>query len=75
MTDDLAMKAVAAYAKDGSAAVMALAAGNDMVITADYRAQISQVIEAVENGGLPEEVVSSACRRVLTWKQALGLIE
>ena len=75
MTDDLAMKAVAAYVKDGSAAVMALAAGNDMVITADYRAQISQVMEAVENGSLSEEVVSSACRRVLTWKQALGLIE
>ena len=35
MTDDLAMKAVAAYAKDGSAAVMALAAGNDLVVTTD----------------------------------------
>ena len=75
LTDDMAMDAVESYARDGSAAVLAVLAGNDMVITADYRAQISQVIEAVENGGLPEEVVSSACRRVLTWKQALGLIE
>ena len=75
MTDDLAMKAVAAYARDGSAAVMALAAGNDMVVTTDYRAQIPKVIQAVENGELSEEILNSACRRVLAWKQALGLIE
>ena len=75
MTDDLAMKAVAAYARDGSVAVMALAAGNDMVVTTDYRAQIPKVIQAVENGELSEEILNSACRRVLAWKQALGLIE
>lgn len=33
MTDDLAMDAVAAYAQDGAAAVMALEAGNDLVLT------------------------------------------
>lgn len=75
MTDDLAMKAVADYAGDGAAAVMALAAGNDLVITTDYRTQIPKVIEAVENGGLPEELLDTACRRVLRWKQALGLID
>lgn len=74
MTDDLAMKAVADYAGDGAAAVMALEAGNDLLITSDYRAQIPRVLEAVENGALPEETVDAACRRVLTWKQALGLI-
>lgn len=74
MTDDLAMKAVADYAGDGAAAVMALEAGNDLLITSDHRAQIPRVLEAVENGALPEETVNAACRRVLTWKQALGLI-
>ncbi len=74
MTDDLAMKAVADYAGDGAVAVMALEAGNDLLITADYRAQIPKVLEAVENGALSEETVDTACRRVLTWKQALGLI-
>lgn len=75
MTDDLAMKAVADYAKDGAVAVMALAAGNDLLITGDYRAQIPKVLEAVENGELSETAVEGACRRVLAWKQALGLIE
>lgn len=74
MTDDLDMRAAADCAGDGSVAVMALAAGNDLLILSDYRTQIPKVLEAVENGTLSEEAVSAACRRVLTWKQALGLI-
>lgn len=75
MTDDLAMEAVSAYAGDGAVAVMALEAGNDLVITTDYRTQIPKVIEAVENGTLEESVIDAACRRVLNWKRALGLLE
>ncbi len=74
MTDDLAMEAVAAYSSDGAVAVMALQAGNDLVITTDYRTQIPKVIAAVEDGTLPMDIIDSACRRVLTWKQALGLL-
>ena len=74
MTDDLAMDAVSAYAGDGAVAVMALEAGNDLVLTTDYRAQIPKVLEAVENGTLDEAVIDTAYRRVLRWKQALGLL-
>ena len=74
MTDDLAMDAVSAYAGDGAVAVMALEAGNDLVLTTDYRAQIPKVLEAVENGTLDEAVIDTACRQVLRWKQALGLL-
>ena len=74
MTDDLAMEAVSAYSADGAVAVMALEAGNDLIITTDYRTQIPKVIEAVESGTLSEETIDTACRRVLTWKQELGLI-
>jgi len=74
MTDDLAMDAVAAYAKDGAVAVMALEAGNDLIITTDYRTQIPKVIEAVESGALEEPVIDAACLRVLRWKSALGLL-
>lgn len=74
MTDDLAMDAVSAYAGDGAVAVMALEAGNDLVLTTDYRTQIPKVLEAVENGTLDEAVIDTACRRVLSWKQALGLL-
>ena len=74
MTDDLAMEAVAAYSADGAVAVMALEAGNDLIITTDYRTQIPKVLEAVENGTLSMDTIDTACRRVLTWKQALGLL-
>ena len=74
MTDDLAMDAVSAYAEDGAVAVMAIEAGNDLILTTDYRTQIPKVIEAVESGRLSEETIDTACRRVLEWKTALSLI-
>jgi len=74
MTDDLAMEAVSAYAEDGAVAVMAIEAGNDLVLTTDYRTQIPKVLEAVRTGALDEALLDEACRRVLEWKTALGLI-
>lgn len=74
MTDDLAMDAVSAYAEDGAVAVMALQAGNDLVITTDYRTQIPKVLSAVESGALEMEIIDAACYRVLTWKMELGLL-
>jgi len=74
MTDDLAMDAVAAYAKEGNVAVLALQAGNDLLLTSDYRTQIPQVLQALENGTLDEGTINTACARVLAWKMALGLL-
>ena len=74
MTDDLAMDAVAAYAEDGASAVMALEAGNDLIITSDYRIQIPKVIEAFQDGTLDPQILQPACRRVLEWKQSLDLL-
>ena len=51
-----------------------LEAGNDLVITTDYRTQIPKVLEAVENGTLSMDTIDTACRRLLTWKQHLGLL-
>ena len=62
------MDAVKAYAKDGAVAVLALQAGNDMVVTTDYRTQIPAVIAAVQEGTLDESVIDDACLRVLRCK-------
>jgi beta-N-acetylhexosaminidase len=75
MTDDLAMDAVKAYATDGNVAVMSIQAGNDLVVTTDYRTQIPRVIQAVKDGTLEEEAIDAACLRVLRWKVELGLLE
>jgi beta-N-acetylhexosaminidase len=74
MTDDLAMDAVAAYAQEGAVAVMAIKSGNDLIITTDYRTQIPKVLEAAKTGTLDQSIIDDACRRVLVWKQALGLL-
>ncbi len=74
MTDDLVMDAVKAYAEDGSVAVLALRAGNDLLIATDYRTQIPQVLAAVADGTLDESLIDAFCTRVLQWKQALGLL-
>ncbi len=75
LTDDLAMDAVENYAENGSAAVLAILAGNDMVVTTDFERQIPLVIFAVEDGTIPMNVIDSAVCRVLSWKYELGLLE
>ena len=75
VTDDLAMDAVKSYAQNGSAAVLALLAGNDMIVTTDYREQIPQVIAAVRSGEIDEREIDAHVYRVLHEKQALGLID
>ena len=75
VTDDLAMDAVKSYAQDGSVAVLALQAGNDMIVTTDYQTQIPQVIAAVQSGEIDEREIDAHVYRVLREKQALGLID
>ena len=74
MTDALDMGAVKAYADGGNIAVTALQAGNDMLLICDYKTGIPAILEAVADGTLSEDLVDTACRRVLIWKQSLGLI-
>ena len=75
VTDDLAMDAVKSYAQDGSVAVLALQAGNDMIVTTDYQTQIPQVIAAVQAGEIDERKIDAHVYRVLHEKQTLGLID
>ena len=74
LTDDLAMDAAAAYDHTDSAAVLALLAGNDMVVTTDFTTQIPQVLHALDSGILPMEKIDQAAARVLGWKYDLGLL-
>ena len=74
LTDDLAMDAVEAYAEDGSVAVLAVLAGNDMIVSTDYRTQIPLVLEAVAEGVISKAMIDQAVSRVLGWKYDLGLL-
>ena len=74
MTDALDMDAITEYTDSGNAAVLAVKAGNDIIICTDYDEQISSVIEAVKKGYIEEYIVSDAVLKILMWKISLGLI-
>ena len=74
ITDDLAMDAVKQYA-NGEAAVLAVLAGNDMLITSDYWNDIPAVLAAVADGSIAESDIDAHVLRVLRYKQTQGWIE
>lgn len=74
ITDDLAMDAVKSYVTDGSAAVLAINAGNDMIITSDFETMFNEVLKAVNDGIIEKETINNAVRRIIAWKHAYQLI-
>ena len=74
MTDDLAMDAVKGYDENGEAAVQAVLAGNDMIITSDFVTQRNEVLESVKSGKISEELINKAVRRILACKYAYHII-
>ena len=74
ITDDLAMDAVKSYVNEGSAAVLAINAGNDMIITSDFETMYKEVLNAVNDGTIKKETVDNAVRRILAWKHAYKLM-
>ena len=54
--------------------MLAVLAGNDMIVTTDFETQIPQVIAAVESGIIDEGLIDQAVSRVLGWKYDLGLL-
>lgn len=75
ITDDLAMAAVKSYVANGEAAVQAVIAGNDLIISSNFKTQKQDVINAVKNGRIPEETINTAVRRILACKLKYGIIE
>jgi Beta-glucosidase-related glycosidases len=75
MTDDLSMDAIKKYTNNEEAAVLAVQAGNDLLIASDYSVQIPAVINAVKNDEISIEQINESVMRVLSWKLALGIIK
>ena len=74
LTDDLAMDAIVQFASSGEAAVLAVQAGNDLLLSSDFATQYQAVLDAVQAGKIDEQTINDAVRRVLQWKANLGLI-
>lgn len=74
MTDDMDMAGLADFISQEEAGLKALQAGNDFVMSSSYNVQIPYVIQAVKDGQYSEHALNQSVKRILTWKQSLGLI-
>ena len=69
ITDALNMKAVSSYYTSGEAAVLAIQAGNDLLLMPqNYREARESVLTAVKSGLITEERINSSVRKILLWK-------
>lgn len=75
ITDDLAMDAVKTYAENRNAAVQAVLAGNDVIISSDFKNQKQEIIDAIKNGVISEETINLAVRRILACKYKYQIIK
>lgn len=71
ISDNLDMSALTSVA---DATVKAILAGNDLIITTDYKTSIEAVKQAVNNGTISENLIDKLAFRVLAWKYYKGLM-
>ena len=74
VTDDLAMDAITHRYGAEEAAIMAIAAGCDLLCSSEYQVQYNAVLDAVNSGRLSRQRVIQAAARILQWKYSLGLL-
>lgn len=75
MTDDLSMDAITDYTGADTAAVFAAKSGNDVLCCTDVEVQYPAVLNAVKNNEIPIEQINASVKRILKWKNKLGLLE
>ena len=75
VTDSLAMEGITARYSAGEAAVQAIRAGADILLMPDGLTEaFDAVVNAVENGSIPESRIDASAARVLALKETRGLI-
>ena len=74
MTDDLAMGAITDSYDEGEAAVQAILAGNDMLLTGWSETQYQAILAAVETNRISPARIYESVVRIIQWKMDLGLL-
>lgn len=72
LTDDLAMEAVAQYASLEEVAILAVEAGNDIILSSDFVTQRDAIVKAVENHRIAEDTIDNAVKKIIAYKYAMG---
>ena len=77
VTDALEMGAIENFAKqqgNTSADVLAVKAGNDMIMSADYVKGIPAIVKAVKKGQISQKQINASVKRILQLKNKLNLL-
>ena len=77
ITDDLQMGAITQYAKQHhiNADVLALKAGNDMLLGGNYQTGIIAIKKAVQKGTISQKQINDSVRRILQLKEKLCILK
>lgn len=75
MTDDLDMAGLADFTSQEEAALKALQAGNDLILSSSYAKQIPYLQQAIAKGDYTEEQLNTSLLRIFKWKVQLGLLD
>jgi beta-N-acetylhexosaminidase len=78
MTDSLTMEGILAYYTEAQAAVLAVEAGNDILMGAtapsDVAAMVTGLKQAISAGQISQQRIDDSVRRILTMKYQMGLL-
>jgi beta-N-acetylhexosaminidase len=68
LTDDLSMNAIKLYSGGYSPAIIAINAGNDILLTSQLEEHLTAAIDAAKNGTISNDTIEKACKRIIAWK-------
>lgn len=74
MTDDLSMGAITELQTELPPEVMAVLAGNDMLIVTDFENSFTALLNSVKTGGISIERIDESVLRILQWKLYMNLM-
>ena len=78
ITDSLTMEGISAYYTEAQAAVMAIQAGDDLLMGAanpsDVASMIQGITQAVNDGQISQQRIDDSVRRILMLKYQMGLL-
>lgn len=75
MTDDLSMGAITGLQTEIQPEIMAVLAGNDMLIVSDLEKSFKVLLDAVKNGEVSEDRIDESVLRILQCKYYMNLMD
>ncbi len=75
VSDDLTMDALDSYNTNNELSTLAINAGNDLLITKQYKDYYDSALKAAQEGRISEKRINESVRKILAWKLAYNVIK